>query len=104
MNKEEILIKLIKNADYSPRSYTGRGYGPYSNSRCIGISTDHSVGKVLGFLIGEARSAATPDTFSINEALNAVQQAVSEHRTDSMGKGIIIYFPSFEIPVEEGDE
>lgn len=66
------LIEAIKAADLRPRSYSGRGmYG----ERCVGVSLDY---------LGQADGLP-----------------LSGSRTDSLGLGIILYWPSAKWPEGE---
>lgn len=65
------LIDIIREAGHEPQSYSGRGmYGAY----CVGVSLD-----------------------SISESDGI---PLSGSRTDSMGKGIIVYWPNVPWPAE----
>lgn len=77
------FIELIEDAGYDARSYTGRGY----RSACVGVELfGHDVFK---FAIALSRHVYEDKS---EEELRFLGDLVP--RTDSMGLGIILYFPS----------
>lgn len=92
------LCNAIESAGYKPRSYSGRGmYG----KRCLGVTCNNTSNVVLDILpellIGGIDDADVPSEF-IEEACELLRNA----RTDSMGRGAIIYWP--EIEWEESED
>jgi len=84
------LIQAIEDAEFTPRSYSGRGmYG----RTCVGFTADGSP-----FQAAVALSLALQDDGLIPE-LESLHSA-----TDAMGFGIIIYFPGVPWPDEDEDE
>jgi hypothetical protein len=99
------LIEALELTDWRhgeliPRSYSGRGmYG----KQCVGVTLD---GDGSSFQLGAAVSAAFFD-LDEDEALdNIADLARLRVCEDSMGRGVIVYWPSVEWPadVEEEDE
>lgn len=90
-------IELLEDAGESPRSYSGRGmYG----ARCVAIEPDR--GDLMALGIEVAREAAGRDA-----DLEAVADAFRGARIDSMGRGIVVYWPSLAWPdgrVVDGEE
>lgn len=85
MSKHDWLIKTITRADFTVRSYSGRGmYG----TQCLGFEVDEYVSllQVAADLI---------DSVS-EDNMEALAQVLRESRTDSMGRGQIVYFPHVE--------
>jgi hypothetical protein len=78
------LIRAIENAGYEARSYTGRGmYG----RQCVGVEIDRHgsefmLGVRLGLTLGEDAEDLSPVS-------------------DSMGLGLIVYFPKVAWPAGE---
>ncbi len=82
------LIDALRDADYMVRSYSG--YGMHGK-RCVGVSTDspsdlYQMGCALSLELG------------CDEA------ATLRPSTDSMGRGVIIYFPDIEWVGGEPDD
>ena len=91
MNKSRLLYDFLSECGYDPRSYSGRGmYG----KECIAISTDDSPAMV-GFMLGN-QFAQQQHAESDDVRLDAIQDTHS----DSLGKGVILYWPSFEWTAE----
>lgn len=87
------VVDIEGDGDYHCSSYSGRGmYG----SSCFAISTDESEFHVALVLV---RVLGQEQTESMAERL----------RTDSMGLGVVLYFPGYELAAgaeteEESDE
>lgn len=78
----EGLADLLADAGYKARSYSGRGmYG----ARCVSVNLD-GLSELLA--IGGAIRAAAPDD---------VDRLARDARTDSMGMGTVVYWPSLEV-------
>lgn len=83
------LREMIEEAGYAPESYSGRGM---NGERCVSVSLDgdNALGTFIADMMGIiAVSAET----SINGGHNAVIAAFRGMRTDSLGLGIVVYFP-----------
>lgn len=77
-SKSEKLIEALESAGYSPRAYSGRGmYG----DECVTVSGNIGE-RELGIQIGEG---------------------FGPYRTDSLGKGIAVYWPSHKWPEGRDD-
>jgi len=87
------LCQLIKDAGYSVRSYSGRGMG---NKQCLGIDTKHTdtMGVALD-LVSEYLGECNRGTGSISKAQDLCE-LLKCARSDSMGKGYIVYFPEIK--------
>jgi len=86
----ETLKRFIEDAGYETRSYSGRCM--YGKS-CIGFVIDDSVLYAVASIVGNVED--------FEERLNLVE--VFQHvKTDSMGRGTIVYFPY--VPYEEKHE
>src|SRR5687767_14645373 len=93
----EILKDAIETAGYEVQSYSGRAM---FGSTCLGVSVKASEKfSFVADLVDCAKDA--DDEF---ETLNAVTKAIRNIRTDALGLGSIIYFPSFEYSEEDEDE
>lgn len=89
------LIELIESAGYSARSYSGRGM---NGKQCLGIDTEHTdtMGVALD-LIKEALGRV--NTTRAYESIDEIQdlcELLKSARSDSMGRGYIIYFPAIK--------
>lgn len=82
------LQKVLEDLGYEVSSYSGRGmYG----KTCLGINVDSSdilgkLGKIMADLVRD-----TPEEFR-----EGVAAGLRRVKTDSMGKGMIVYFPDVE--------
>lgn len=76
---------LIEDAGYTCCPYTGRGM----NKECLGVCIDdNKLGKFLADVIDESSEDL--------EEKSEIAKAIRVMQTDSMGKGIIVYFPGVE--------
>ncbi len=99
----EVLSDAIIAADGRPRSYSGRNmYG----DTCLGVTTDQSP---IQFIITVCRELAKID--DPNSGTDDIFCLLEEDvKTDSMGRGNIVYFPSiawseeFETLFSDDDE
>lgn len=90
MDTFHVMRDLIEGAGYECRAYSGRGmYG----KQCLGvdIDTNTNVFEFIADLIDAANCASEHD-----DHLSVVLEALRGSRTDSMGLGQIIYWPSVE--------
>lgn len=78
------LIEIIEGSGCSYENYSGRSM---NGRECIGISTD-SVNDVIADLI----DATCGDLALVETLANAIRGM----RTDSMGRGTIMYFPKYQ--------
>lgn len=84
------LIELLEDAECEPRSYGGRGmYG----RQCVAVVPDSnsSEGHVAALTMLYAES---------DEERQDLVTIWSGVRSDSMGRGIVIYFPNIEWPAD----
>lgn len=98
------LVKLIESADYKVRSYSGRGM---SGKQCVGIETEHAdaLTVVLSLIKEALGSVNTTCGDRAYESIGEVQDLcdmLKGARSDSMGRGYIVYFP--EIKWEKPEE
>jgi hypothetical protein len=91
------LQTLIENAGLEPYSYSGRAmYG----KTCLAVNLDNGLGEFISAIMTEAlENADNDDIFDVARAFESM-------RTDSMGRGIVVYFPGvpFEGDDSEDDE
>ena len=83
--------QLCETTGCDIRSYSGCGrYG----DKCIGIDIDR--GSSLGGVISDLLDTAIDIDFDTgtNDATTALSKALHDMTTDSMGLGMIVYFPS----------
>ena len=77
--------------DFNPSSYSGRGmYG----RQCLSITTDRDSFSILAKIMRDC------------EDVEEASALLAKAKTDSMGRGTVIYWPSIEIPqgVTIGDD
>lgn len=86
------LQQMIEDAGFETRSYSGRGmYG----AECLGVEIDKDLGGFLGDLLDSALALSGP------ESVPVIVEALRGMKTDSMGLGLIVYFP--EEPFRDED-
>lgn len=88
------LQELAQIAELKVRSYSGRGM---FGKECVGISADN-VGDTLADLLQAAKDAED------DESVDVVIDALRDMRTDNLGRGVVVYFPSFEWKDEEDED
>lgn len=101
MNNAQIAHLLIQYLPAKPCSYSGRGmYG----SSCLGFSYNSYQEYVQQSL--EALYSALEDTSFEDTRTLELMNALSRFASDSLGRGLIIYFPQLECPnlLEDEDE
>src|ERR1019366_838709 len=76
---------LIEEAGYETRSYSGRGmYG----KTCLGVDLEGgNLGRLLGDLVEMTATSDAP-----GDAVEIVAEGLRSMQTDSMGRGMIVYF------------
>lgn len=80
-----IFIDLLKKSGYEPRSYSGRGmYG----EECLGVSA-YDVESLFQDLLDHATDAESL-------AYLRTEKIFGKARSDSLGRGIIVYWPSIK--------
>lgn len=92
---KHIMQELIEDTESSrPRSYSGRGmYG----RECLAVDVADGVFALVADLITAARELDDDATFDV------LEEALRHARTDSMGRGQVLYFPGIPY-VDEEDE
>jgi hypothetical protein len=96
---EALNLTDWRHGDLVPRSYSGRGMFGKS---CVGVTLD---GEGSSFQLGAAVSAALLDMDADDGPSDVEDLARLRVCTDSMGRGIIVYWPSVEWPADaEEDE
>jgi hypothetical protein len=91
MQMKDEIQRAIEDADFETRSYSGRGM--YGKS-CLAVSADDPVE-----VVAKAMAAVAADN---GVDLWDLAEKISNARTDSMGRGIVIYWPG--IPYDGPDE
>lgn len=87
------IAQMFKNAGYYVRSYSGRGM--YGRS-CLGVTTPDML--VMFADVLETVDGCEDD--SVMVIADLMRSAV----TDSMGQGMIVYWPNIEPPSQEDSE
>jgi hypothetical protein len=87
----ERLIEILEDAELSPESYSGRAmYG----ARCVSVS---------GALVEAAVGAAA--VLVAGDDAEDVAHLMSTTKSDSLGLGIVLYWPSMRWPADaDGEE
>lgn len=92
----ETLIDLIERAGEEPQSYSGRGmYG----RKCVGVVCKNAFDMLAD--ISDAAIGVGDDDDGHDSVLYAWIRLMRRTQQDSMGRDIIIYWPSVEWPEEE---
>lgn len=82
MSRFQWFHEAVLSAGYSVRDYSGRGM---TGRMCLGVEIDE--GSAFGFM---ADLLEVVDEDNVGE----LAKIVREGRMDSMGRGIIVYFPT----------
>lgn len=89
----DTLAQLLENAGFETRSYSGRGmYG----KQCLAVEAGSSLDVFSAVLEGVSWSD-TP-----KEDADTLAKAFKRARTDSLGLGVVVYFPN--IPYDKVNE
>lgn len=89
------LQKLMNNVEVGGRSYSGRGM----NVDCLGFTMDlNEFIHTYTIALREYGSDLTDDEW------DEIELAISGLRTDSMGRGTIVYFPTARYTDDGNDE
>lgn len=82
---------LLVNAGFETQSYSGRGM---NGKTCLAVIVDREDNAVTMF--AELLEQAKPDDSSMDTlaVLEVIQEAMRDHRTDSMGRDTVVYWPS----------
>ena len=105
------LRELIEEAGYTASSESARGMmGKY----CLGVRLrdGDSTNYFFADLIAAAKKTSWDDDLKhgvhnanlLSAALDEVEEALRNHRTDAMGRGTVIYFRGRPAPSEDEDE
>lgn len=87
----ELQRILESDGEFETRSYSGRGmYG----DTCLGVTIDGGIGRMLALIV---ESADEDNREALGETLRSM-------RTDSMGRGTIVYFPGTPYVGEDDEE
>jgi hypothetical protein len=93
--EEEVqkFIRVLEDAGYEPKSYSGRGmYG----KECVSVSGDDEDGNpVTEWDVALSLWFAIPEDEQIH---------VPAPRRDQLGRGIVLYWPEYEWPEDEQEE
>jgi hypothetical protein len=82
---------ICENAGIETRSYSGRGmYG----RNCLGIDSDSDLGLLVSAMLEYVTDSLEDD--DLHDAVRTIADAFRDMRTDSMGLGIIVYFPKIK--------
>lgn len=83
MKPVKTIKDIIEAAGYTTRAYSGRGmYG----KECLAVSLDISTQAFYADLLESTDRSHT----------KTITNAMRDGRTDSLGRGIILYFPNIE--------
>ena len=87
------LQRIFENADYNVRSYSGRGmYG----KTCLGVEIPN-LGDFLSDLVEGLVGVEEDECLEVAASIRYLA-------TDSMGQGMIVYFPRTPFDSEDSDE
>jgi hypothetical protein len=84
------IIELFEAADLEPRSYSGRGM---SGSTCLGCSYDDNCVDIVIDIFDIILSNVIDFDDSFDEDVYKILTALRGSKTDSLGRGSIIYWP-----------
>ncbi len=89
---KHILQEMLESAGYDCRSYSGRGM---FGQTCLGVSCE--IGELFQAILGEVNETNLDSLWSL-------QKTFREMKTDSMGRGTIVYFPDVEFSDNNSEE
>lgn len=89
------LKDLIEAAGYEARDYSGRAM---FGDRCLAFTTEQGTSELRAF------ADMIDETAGDLEQIEVLSKAMRNARVDSMGLGLVIYFPAFEYDEQEDDE
>lgn len=100
--KMHILQQLSQQSIYKATNYSGRGMHGKS---CLGFQVESgvSVGEFIADMMDEAASSTEGDRSLFAFHIEAMAEAFRDMKTDSLGRGTIVYFPSVDFEAEEGE-
>lgn len=88
------FAELIESAGYEVRSYSGRGM---FGKQCIGVSTDdvfELIANITKEIVDTDIEPVSRDSSTVR--LNEWIELMTQIRTDSLGRGEIIYWPNMK--------
>jgi hypothetical protein len=97
-----LMQDLVEAAGYEPYSYSGRSmYG----AKCLAVDPGKDLGWFISDIIEALKQCSYNDDDDSRAEHTAAVEAFRDMRTDSMGRGIVVYFPGvpFEGDKEEDD-
>ena len=87
------LQMMLDEAGIKTRSYSGRGmYGKY----CLSVNVD-DLGKFIADVVSGMQSQVG------GENIDEITKAFRRMSTDSMGRGMVVYFPNVPFEGDESD-
>lgn len=96
------FVELLREAEYSPRSYSGRAM--YGRS-CVGVEIDGNVSaSAIGARMALAILAEHDDVFEAESEIERLSTALEGESSDSLGLGTIVYWPRIEWPDGEDED
>lgn len=94
----EKLVSAIEDAGHEVFGYVGRGMHGMHGSKCLAVECDGGPDFFLDLAVSLCENAEEPS--EVLEILDALRGS----RTDTMGHGSVVYWPSIEWAGEEGGE
>lgn len=95
MTKKTTFQVALEDLEYKTFSYSGRRM---NGKQCLAVSLDGDVKFLCADLLDYVID--NPDLFDFVEFSDAIRSM----ETDSLGKGLVAYFPAFEYGDEEEEE
>lgn len=84
------LQTVLTDLGYEPRAYSGRGM---FGEKCLAVDLDGSAATLWASLYGPTAALSDGDD-------GIVAKAIRNSREDSMGHGIVVYFPGVPFEVQ----
>ena len=94
------LQELLQDVGYKCRSYSGRNM--YGNN-CLGVTLSSRI-EPMRFVAEVLEHVADHDGDDMADMLDELVRGLRDCKTDSMGRGMIIYFPMIDFEGEEDDD
>lgn len=92
------LLSAGQGTEFGVRSYTGRG----CRESCLGVTMDahYELGGLFAHLLRETIRSNHNNAYSNMDMLADLSDAFDNMRSDSLGRGTIVYFPGIKYEEE----
>jgi len=100
MDTTHIIIRSAKAAGLDITSYSGRGM---FGKRCVAIDTEGTEANIIIGLVRGCMDIAA-DENDCGSLLRSLLDCIEDARTDSLGMGMVMYWPNIEPPEDDASD